>query len=97
MCYVTNGTQQVRLVARQIYKEEIPCFDGDMGVFVAVTEQGLLSAESWNSQKDLLAEYLALCRHNHNQMTVFTVQRCVSQLWVTITKYLRSTFLDSHL
>uniref|UniRef100_A0A8C6EZH1 MHC class I-like antigen recognition-like domain-containing protein n=1 Tax=Marmota marmota marmota TaxID=9994 RepID=A0A8C6EZH1_MARMA len=59
-CYFTNGTQRVRLMARQIYnKEEILCFDSDVGVFVAVTEQRMSSAKSWNAQKDLLAEYQA--------------------------------------
>ncbi|KAG3289180.1 H-2 class II histocompatibility antigen, I-A beta chain-like [Ictidomys tridecemlineatus] len=47
-------------MARQIYnKEEILCFDSDVGVFVAVTELRMSSAKSWNAQKDLLAEYRA--------------------------------------
>lgn len=80
MCYFTNGTQHVRLVARQIYnKEEIVRFDSDVGVFVAVTELGRSNAQSWNSQKDLLAEYRAqvdtLCRHNYKETARFTVQR----------------------
>uniref|UniRef100_A0A8C9UNL8 Ig-like domain-containing protein n=1 Tax=Spermophilus dauricus TaxID=99837 RepID=A0A8C9UNL8_SPEDA len=59
-CYFTNGTQRVRLMARQIYnKEEILCFDSDVGVFVAVTELRMSSAKSWNAQKGLLAEYQA--------------------------------------
>lgn len=80
MCYFTNGTERVRLVARQIYnKEETLRFDSDVGVFVAVTELGRSNAQSWNSQKDLLAEYRAqvdtLCRHNYKETARFTVQR----------------------
>uniref|UniRef100_A0A8C6EZJ4 Uncharacterized protein n=1 Tax=Marmota marmota marmota TaxID=9994 RepID=A0A8C6EZJ4_MARMA len=75
-CYFTNGTQRVRLMARQIYnKEEILCFDSDVGVFVAVTEQRMSSAKSWNAQKDLLAEY---------QTSSFTVQQRVEPI-VTIS------------
>uniref|UniRef100_A0A8C6A0L4 HLA class II histocompatibility antigen, DQ beta 1 chain-like n=1 Tax=Marmota marmota marmota TaxID=9994 RepID=A0A8C6A0L4_MARMA len=71
-CYFTNGTQRVRLMARQIYnKEEILSFDSDVGVFVAVTKLRQSSAKSCNAQKDLLAEYQAhvdtLCRHNYYQ------------------------------
>ena len=47
MCYFTNGTEHVRLVARQIYnKEEILHFDSDLGEFVAVTELGQKSTLS---------------------------------------------------
>ncbi|XP_058437361.1 HLA class II histocompatibility antigen, DQ beta 1 chain-like, partial [Marmota monax] len=78
-CYFTNGTQRVRLMARQIYnKEEILSFDSDVGVFVVVTELRQSSAKSCNAQKDLLAEYQAhvdtLCRHNYYQTAFFTVQ-----------------------
>uniref|UniRef100_A0A8C6AFW5 MHC class II beta chain N-terminal domain-containing protein n=1 Tax=Marmota marmota marmota TaxID=9994 RepID=A0A8C6AFW5_MARMA len=77
-CYFTNGTQRVRLMARQIYnKEEILCFDSDVGVFVAVTEQRMSSAKSWNAQKDLLAEYQA-------HTSSFTVQQRVEPI-VTIS------------
>ena len=80
MCYFTNGTEHVRLVARQIYnKEEILRFDSDLGEFVAVTELGRVCAEIWNTQKDLLAEFRAyvetLCRHNYKETAGFTVQR----------------------
>uniref|UniRef100_A0A8C6A298 HLA class II histocompatibility antigen, DQ beta 1 chain-like n=1 Tax=Marmota marmota marmota TaxID=9994 RepID=A0A8C6A298_MARMA len=76
-CYFTNGTQRVRLMARQIYnKEEILSFDSDVGVFVAVTKLRQSSAKSCNAQKDLLAEYQAhvdtLCRHNYYQTTTRT-------------------------
>lgn len=80
MCYFTNGTEHVRLVARQIYnKEEILHFDSDLGEFVAVTELGRVCAEIWNTQKDLLAEFRAyvetLCRHNYKETAGFTVQQ----------------------
>uniref|UniRef100_A0A8D2AZQ8 Ig-like domain-containing protein n=1 Tax=Sciurus vulgaris TaxID=55149 RepID=A0A8D2AZQ8_SCIVU len=98
-CYFINGTQRVRLVARQIYnKEEILRFDSDVGVFVAVTELGLSSAKSWNAQKDLLAEYRAhvdtLCRHNYYQTASFTVQRRVEPV-VTISPA-RTESLNHH-
>ncbi|XP_077874722.1 HLA class II histocompatibility antigen, DQ beta 1 chain-like [Ictidomys tridecemlineatus] len=88
-CYFTNGTQRVRLMARQIYnKEEILRFDSDVGVFVAETELGLSSAKSQNAQKDLLVEYQAhvdtLCRHNYYQTASFTVQLRVEPI-VTIS------------
>ncbi|XP_066215947.1 boLa class II histocompatibility antigen, DQB*0101 beta chain-like isoform X3 [Saccopteryx leptura] len=81
-CYFTNGTQRVRLVARQIYnQEEIVRFDSAVGVFVAVTALGRWSAQSWNKQKELLAEYRAqvdtLCRHNYREMAPFTTARRV--------------------
>ncbi|XP_017894806.1 PREDICTED: rano class II histocompatibility antigen, A beta chain-like isoform X1 [Capra hircus] len=82
MCYFTNGTEHVRLVARQIYnKEEILHFDSDLGEFVAVTELGRVCAEIWNTQKDLLAEFRAyvetLCRRNYKETVGSTVQRRV--------------------
>ncbi|XP_015343408.2 HLA class II histocompatibility antigen, DQ beta 1 chain-like [Marmota marmota marmota] len=88
-CYFTNGTQRVRLMARQIYnKEEILSFDSDVGVFVAVTKLRQSSAKSCNAQKDLLAEYQAhvdtLCRHNYYQTAFFTVQLRVEPM-VTIS------------
>uniref|UniRef100_A0A7N5KQ49 MHC class II beta chain N-terminal domain-containing protein n=1 Tax=Ailuropoda melanoleuca TaxID=9646 RepID=A0A7N5KQ49_AILME len=67
MCYVTNGTGNVWLVATEIYKEEILSFDNDVAVLVVVTA-GAVSARSWNSQKDLPEECQArwtLCRHNY--------------------------------
>uniref|UniRef100_A0A8C6A2D7 HLA class II histocompatibility antigen, DQ beta 1 chain-like n=1 Tax=Marmota marmota marmota TaxID=9994 RepID=A0A8C6A2D7_MARMA len=85
-CYFTNGTQRVRLMARQIYnKEEILSFDSDVGVFVAVTKLRQSSAKSCNAQKDLLAEYQAhvdtLCRHNYYQTAFFTVQLRVTNFY----------------
>ncbi|XP_016002537.2 HLA class II histocompatibility antigen, DQ beta 1 chain isoform X1 [Rousettus aegyptiacus] len=99
MCYFTNGMERVRLVARQIYnKEEIVRFDSDVGMFVAVTELGRSNAQSWNSQKDLLAEYRAqvdtLCRHNYKETAQFTVQRRVEPT-VTISPA-RTVFLNHH-
>uniref|UniRef100_A0A671EXV6 Major histocompatibility complex, class II, DQ beta 2 n=1 Tax=Rhinolophus ferrumequinum TaxID=59479 RepID=A0A671EXV6_RHIFE len=99
MCYFTNGTERVRLVARQIYnKEETLRFDSDVGVFVAVTELGRSNAQSWNSQKDLLAEYRAqvdtLCRHNYKETARFTVQRRVAPT-VTISPA-RTEALNHH-
>ncbi|XP_039712212.1 HLA class II histocompatibility antigen, DQ beta 1 chain-like isoform X1 [Pteropus medius] len=99
MCYFTNGTERVRLVARQIYnKEEIVRFDSDVGMFVAVTELGRSNAQSWNSQKDLLAQYRAqvdtLCRHNYKETAQFTVQRR-EEPTVTISPA-RTEFLNRH-
>ncbi|XP_037699148.1 SLA class II histocompatibility antigen, DQ haplotype C beta chain-like [Choloepus didactylus] len=69
-CYLSNRTDRVRLVARQIYnEEEILHFDGDVGVFAAVTELRRRSAESWHSRKDQVRMYRARvhtrCRFNY--------------------------------
>lgn len=67
MCYVSNGTGNVWLVATEIYKEEILSFDSDVAVLVVVTA-GAVSARSWNGQKDLPEECQArwtLCSHNY--------------------------------
>ncbi|ELK38722.1 HLA class II histocompatibility antigen, DQ beta 1 chain [Myotis davidii] len=70
LCYYTNGTQHVRLVTSYIYnREEFARFDSYVGEFRAVTPQGRLDAEAWNSQKDFLEETRAyvdtVCRHNY--------------------------------
>uniref|UniRef100_A0A8C8Z583 Major histocompatibility complex, class II, DP beta 1 n=1 Tax=Prolemur simus TaxID=1328070 RepID=A0A8C8Z583_PROSS len=79
-CYAWNGTQ--RFVERIVYnREEFVRFDSDVGVFRAVTELGRQSAESWNSQEDLLeqkrAEVDRLCRHNYELNEAVTLKRRV--------------------
>ncbi|XP_004424361.1 PREDICTED: HLA class II histocompatibility antigen, DQ beta 2 chain-like isoform X2 [Ceratotherium simum simum] len=81
-CYFTNGTEQVRGVARFIYnQEEYARFDSDVGEFRAVTELGRPSAEYWNGQKDVLEEMRAavdtVCRHNYQGEVLTSLQRRV--------------------
>uniref|UniRef100_A0A8C9QPS3 Major histocompatibility complex, class II, DO beta n=1 Tax=Spermophilus dauricus TaxID=99837 RepID=A0A8C9QPS3_SPEDA len=79
-CYFTNGTEKVQFVVRFIFNlEEYARFDSDLGVFVALTELGLLDAEQWNNRPDILERSRAsvdmLCRHNYNLGAPFTVGR----------------------
>ncbi|XP_028642209.1 H-2 class II histocompatibility antigen, I-E beta chain-like isoform X2 [Grammomys surdaster] len=81
-CYFYNGTQRVRYLDRYIHnQEEIMRFDSDVGKFRAVTELGLLQAEYFNSQKEILerkrAELDTVCRHNYGVFNSFSVQRRV--------------------
>nr|XP_054346502.1 HLA class II histocompatibility antigen, DQ beta 1 chain isoform X2 [Pongo pygmaeus] len=80
MCYFTNGTERVRLVARHVYnREEYARFDSDVGVYRAVTPLGQSSVEYWNSQKEVLetkrAELDTVCRHNYQLELRTTLQR----------------------
>nr|XP_012617247.1 SLA class II histocompatibility antigen, DQ haplotype C beta chain [Microcebus murinus] len=84
LCYFTNGTQRVRAVDRYIYnREEIVRFDSDIGLgeFRAVTPLGRPSAESWNSQQDIVeqkrAELDTVCRHNYEIDNGLALQRRV--------------------
>ncbi|XP_036212475.1 boLa class II histocompatibility antigen, DQB*0101 beta chain-like [Myotis myotis] len=70
LCYFTNGTQRVRLVASYLFnREEDVRFDSDVGEFRALTPQGRPQAEHFNSQEDILerqrAEVDTVCRHNY--------------------------------
>lgn len=70
LCYYTNGTQRVRLVAQNIYNgEEYVRYDSDWGEHRAVTELGRWTAKYWNGQEDLMerrrAEMDTVCRNNY--------------------------------
>ncbi|XP_036919263.1 boLa class II histocompatibility antigen, DQB*0101 beta chain-like isoform X2 [Sturnira hondurensis] len=70
LCYFTNGTQRVRLVASYIYnRKELVRFDSDVGEYRAVNELARRDAEYWNADKDFLeqtrAEVDTVCRHNY--------------------------------
>lgn len=80
LCYFTNGTQRVRLVVRHLYNlEEYVRYDSEVGEFRALTPLGLLDAEYWNGQKDLLERERAyvdtLCRYNYQLEAPATLQR----------------------
>uniref|UniRef100_A0A8C9QRR1 Major histocompatibility complex, class II, DO beta n=1 Tax=Spermophilus dauricus TaxID=99837 RepID=A0A8C9QRR1_SPEDA len=98
-CYFTNGTEKVQFVVRFIFNlEEYARFDSDLGVFVALTELGLLDAEQWNNRPDILERSRAsvdmLCRHNYNLGAPFTVGRKVQP---EVTVYPEKTpFLHQH-
>ncbi|XP_007937570.2 DLA class II histocompatibility antigen, DR-1 beta chain-like [Orycteropus afer afer] len=81
-CHFTNGTERVQYVERYVYnREEYVRFDSDVGVYVAVTKLGPLSAEYLNSQKELLENRRAAvdtyCKHNYGAIQSFLVQRRV--------------------
>ncbi|XP_046507186.1 boLa class II histocompatibility antigen, DQB*0101 beta chain-like, partial [Equus quagga] len=99
LCYFTNGTERVRLVATYIYnREEFVRFDSDVGEYRAVTELGRPDAEYWNGQKDALerkrAEIDTVCRHNYQVDAPFTWQRQVEPT-VTISPS-RTEALNHH-
>nr|QDK54812.1 MHC class II antigen [Equus caballus] len=99
LCYFTNGTERVRLVARYIYnREEHLRFDSDVGEFRALTELGRPEAEAWNQQKDILEQNRAyvdtLCRHNYQMEALTTLQRRVEPT-VTISPS-RTESLNHH-
>lgn len=80
LCYYTNGTQRIRLVARYIYnREEFARYDSDVGEFRALTELGRPDVEYWNSQKEILEQKRAavdtVCRHNYEETEVPTSLR----------------------
>ncbi|XP_050643468.1 HLA class II histocompatibility antigen, DQ beta 1 chain [Macaca thibetana thibetana] len=99
MCYFTNGTERVRLVARHVYnREEFARFDSDVGVYREVTPMGQSWAEYWNSQKEVLerkrAELDTVCRHNYQLELLSTLQRRVEPT-VTISPS-RTEALNHH-
>ncbi|XP_058410649.1 HLA class II histocompatibility antigen, DQ beta 2 chain isoform X1 [Diceros bicornis minor] len=99
LCYFTNGTEQVRGVARYVYnREEFVRFDSDVGEFRAVTELGRPDAEYWNGQKDILEQERAavdtVCRHNYQAEVLTTLQRRVEPT-VTISPS-RTEALNHH-
>ncbi|XP_006104490.1 boLa class II histocompatibility antigen, DQB*0101 beta chain-like [Myotis lucifugus] len=99
LCYFTNGTEQVRLVARYIYnREELVRFDSDVGEFRALTPLGRPTAKYFNSQKDLLEEYRAyvdtLCRHNYPMVEAMALHQRVEPT-VTISPA-RTEALNHH-
>ncbi|KAM3848363.1 H-2 class II histocompatibility antigen, E-S beta chain-like [Vipera latastei] len=72
-CRFLNGTQQVRLLSREIYdQEEFVRFDSTRGEFEAVTEFGKVDAEAWNRDKSILQDRKAavdyFCRHNYESL-----------------------------
>ncbi|KAM3844420.1 rano class II histocompatibility antigen, A beta chain-like [Vipera latastei] len=69
-CRFLNGTQQVRLLYRDIYdRQEFLRFDSARGEYEAVTPLGKEIAEDWNRDKREL-QYMktqvdSVCRHNY--------------------------------
>uniref|UniRef100_A0A2K6B6M7 Major histocompatibility complex, class II, DQ beta 1 n=1 Tax=Macaca nemestrina TaxID=9545 RepID=A0A2K6B6M7_MACNE len=99
MCYFTNWTERVRYVTRYIYnREEFVRFDSAVGEYRAVTPQGRLDAEYWNSQKDVLestrAELDTVCKHNYEVAFRGILQRRVEPT-VTISPS-RTEALNHH-
>ncbi|XP_039097729.1 HLA class II histocompatibility antigen, DP beta 1 chain [Hyaena hyaena] len=81
-CYEFNGTH--RFLEQCIYNRELFVqFDSDSaaGVFVAVSELGLVTAKNWNIRKEFLAlrqnAVDTVCKHNFELDEGFTLQRRV--------------------
>ncbi|XP_034286852.1 DLA class II histocompatibility antigen, DR-1 beta chain-like isoform X2 [Pantherophis guttatus] len=68
-CHFLNGTQRVQFLYRFFYdRQEFVRFDSNLGKFVAVTELGQVSADTWNRDKDILQEVrdrVGICRYNY--------------------------------
>ncbi|XP_015685225.1 rano class II histocompatibility antigen, A beta chain-like, partial [Protobothrops mucrosquamatus] len=69
-CHFFNGTQQVRLLDRDIYdRQEIDYYDSDLGKYVAVTPLGQPSVDKWNSDKAFMqykkGQVNRFCRYNY--------------------------------
>ncbi|XP_055427173.1 boLa class II histocompatibility antigen, DQB*0101 beta chain [Bubalus kerabau] len=99
LCYFTDGTERVRLVARHIYnQEEFMRFDSDVGEYRAVTPLGRRQTEYFNSQKDELervrAEADTVCRNNYQAELITSLQRRVEPT-VTISPS-RTEALNHH-
>ncbi|XP_069491360.1 H-2 class II histocompatibility antigen, E-S beta chain-like [Ambystoma mexicanum] len=81
-CHFLNGTERVRYVARWSYnQQQFLHFDSDTGVFKADDLLGVPSAESLNSQKEVLEQERAavdtFCRHNYGILEDFMQRRRV--------------------
>lgn len=99
LCYFTNGTQQVRSVARYIYnREEYVRFDSDVGEYSAVTELGRPTAERWNRNKEYLEDDRTavdrVCKHNYPMDEAMTLHQRVEPT-VTISPS-RTEALNHH-
>ncbi|KAM5325770.1 HLA class II histocompatibility antigen, DP beta 1 chain-like isoform 2-T2 [Glossophaga mutica] len=79
-CYEFNGTH--RFLERYIYNRDVFVqFDSAVGVFVAVTELGRITAKNWNLQREFLelrkSAVDTVCRHNYELDEGFTLKRRV--------------------
>ncbi|KAM6233297.1 class II histocompatibility antigen, B-L beta chain-like [Porphyrio hochstetteri] len=81
-CDYINGSEQVRLVVRNIYNRvQFTHFDSEVGYYVGDTPAGERQAKAWNSQPDVLeqkrAEVDTFCRNNYKAVRPFTLERRV--------------------
>ncbi|NXH18114.1 HB2L protein, partial [Bucco capensis] len=79
-CHFLNGTERVRFLEKYIYnREQYAHFDSEVGLYVADTALGEISAKKWNSQADLLEDRRSrvdiCCRQNYRVVTPVTVER----------------------
>ncbi|KAG8127314.1 putative MHC class II antigen protein [Naja naja] len=53
-CLFLNGTQWLQFLYRLFYnRQEYVRFNSDIGTFVAITELGQVSADTWNRDKEI--------------------------------------------
>uniref|UniRef100_A0A671FDV0 Major histocompatibility complex, class II, DP beta 1 n=1 Tax=Rhinolophus ferrumequinum TaxID=59479 RepID=A0A671FDV0_RHIFE len=79
-CFEFNGTH--RFLEQYIYNREVCIqFDSVVGVFVAVTELGRITAKNWNIQREFLelrkSAVDTVCRHNYELDEGSTLKRRV--------------------
>ncbi|XP_036623179.1 DLA class II histocompatibility antigen, DR-1 beta chain-like [Trichosurus vulpecula] len=79
-CSFVNRTEHTRFVLRAIYnRQEYARFDSEVGVFVATTELGRLTAQFANSHKEFMDHLRAAvdtyCRHNYEVFEPASVPR----------------------
>lgn len=77
-CFEFNGTH--RFLEQYIYNREVYIqFDSVVGVFVAVTELGRITAKNWNIQREFLelrkSAVDTVCRHNYELDEGSTLKR----------------------
>ncbi|KAM5285531.1 LOW QUALITY PROTEIN: HLA class II histocompatibility antigen, DP beta 1 chain [Hipposideros larvatus] len=79
-CFEFNGTHH--FLEQYAYNREVYIrFDSAVGVFVAVTELGRITAKNWNIQREFLelrkSAVDTVCRHNYELDKGFTLKRRV--------------------
>lgn len=77
-CFEFNGTHH--FLEQYVYNREVYVhFDSTVGVFVAVTELGRITAKNWNIQREFLelrkSAVVTVCRHNYELDKGFTLMR----------------------
>nr|XP_033779816.1 SLA class II histocompatibility antigen, DQ haplotype C beta chain-like [Geotrypetes seraphini] len=77
-CHYSNGGRDVRLLARWFYNmEEFVYFDSQVGWFIAKTEFGKTTADSWNNNTAIIEqkrnEVERVCKNNYEAAEAGTV------------------------
>nr|XP_033779862.1 DLA class II histocompatibility antigen, DR-1 beta chain-like [Geotrypetes seraphini] len=81
-CHYSNGGRDVRFLERYFYNmEEFVYFDSQVGWYIAKTEFGKPTADSWNNNTAIIEQERNLeerfCRYNYGVFDALIVQRRV--------------------